>query len=402
MKRYIKRILFLITIISSTLVIAQEKKQVMTLKQAMDIALQNYPQLKAARYEVKAQRSLLSTAFDLGTTNFSTSKDEIKAGAVGSQTVISISQSEIDFLGIFAKRKARKANLKVAQVEVNLTKAEVLRAVETAYSNLLFQQEQLLIYKQVDSIYAGFVAAAKLRYETQESSKLEWLAAEAKRNEITLAVTRLHGLVKAAKVQLNQFLLQDNDFEITPYTAVITANDISLEKNEQIALAMAQVEQSKGVLAEARAGLLPKFNVGYKRQKADGIAGYYGYEVGISIPLFTGQWSKSRAKKAQVKRRQQELILQKLQVKTTLEQKYSAYKSLKDVITYYREKAVPLALERIQASKLAYRLGEIDYVNYIQSIETQLETKLNFAQSSNQYRNVIADLHFISGTKREY
>jgi len=70
---------------------------------------------------------------------------------------------------------------------------------------------------------------------------------------------------------------------------------------------------------------------------------------------------------------------------------------LQQVIDYYKTEALPLADEQIQASNLAYRLGSIDYVQFIQNTEAAIRTKQDFLMQQAEFFELSAQLKFITG-----
>jgi cobalt-zinc-cadmium resistance protein CzcA len=70
---------------------------------------------------------------------------------------------------------------------------------------------------------------------------------------------------------------------------------------------------------------------------------------------------------------------------------------LKQVIDYYRNEALPLAEEQIQATNLAYKLGSIDYVQFIQNLESAITTKQDFLKQQAEYLELSAQLKYITG-----
>ncbi|MCK5209565.1 MAG: hypothetical protein KAQ79_16130, partial [Cyclobacteriaceae bacterium] len=74
----------------------------------------------------------------------------------------------------------------------------------------------------------------------------------------------------------------------------------------------------------------------------------------------------------------------------------SRYLILEDVIDYYQTEALPLADEQIQASNLAYRLGSIDYVQFIQNIEAAISVKQQFLNQQAEYFELSARLKYLT------
>ena len=70
---------------------------------------------------------------------------------------------------------------------------------------------------------------------------------------------------------------------------------------------------------------------------------------------------------------------------------------LSQVIDYYQTEALPLADEQIEASKLAYRLGNIDYIQFIQNVEAAIDTKQGFLMQQAEYFELSAQLKYLTG-----
>jgi len=56
-----------------------------------------------------------------------------------------------------------------------------------------------------------------------------------------------------------------------------------------------------------------------------------------------------------------------------------------------------LANEQIQATNLAYRLGSIDYVQFIQNTEAAIRIKEDFLIQQTEYFELSTHLKFITG-----
>lgn len=391
--RYIKKMVLLILLFIPFISNSQIRK--INLKEAIKIAIEKYPSVKSSKYNLVSNKMLLGSVYDFGTTSISTSKDETKSGIKGSETVFKISQSDIDIFGIFSKRRYVKSQIALAEAQLELTKIQIEYLVEKAYNNLLMQDKLLKIFKDLDKRYSGFVKAAQLRFSTKETSKLELLAAKAKRNEIKLQLKSLEGLIISAKADLNKYLQIKEPYILED--EVLNLGEINLSSNKSLKLSTAIVNKSRELLRVYKASLLPKLNFSYSKQNVAGIGGFYGYELGVSIPLFRGIRSKNRSLAYSLKSKEEDYNITKLEIESQLVKKRAKLYSLQKVVSYYKSTAVPLAKERMSASDLAYKIGEIDYVNYIQTIESGIRTLLDYITNDIMYRNIVAETHLLAG-----
>jgi cobalt-zinc-cadmium resistance protein CzcA len=379
------------------------QSQTLTLEQAVARAKENYPAIKAAQLEVERQKALKVTAVDLGTTSVYTGKEEVGNGEKGINNKIGFNQNEIDLLGIPAKSKLAKARTESAGLGLELTEASVIRDVRTAWYRAVFAKEQWLLYRRLDTVYTGFKKAAELRFKTQQTSKIEYLSANTKYQELKIGIKTAEGDYRAALEMLNRYLLFDSPFDVDteiPQNDMFSVAALSdtLHNNPELIYYNSLIGVSKAEWKAERSAFLPKFDAGYVNQSVDGVNGYHGWQAGVSVPLlFFSQSGKTKASKINFEIANKQYEQKAAEVNARYRQLLSRYLILKDVTEYYRENALPLADEQMEASKLAYRLGSIDYVQFIQNIESAIRIKQEYLIRKNEYLNLSAQLKYLVG-----
>jgi len=375
-------------------------QQIVTLNEALEIANKNYPAIRVAELNVQKTEALKATAYDFGNTRISTGKDEILNGNAGSITKISLEQSDIDLFGIPAKRNLIKAEIQLAEADLNSTKKNLDKEVSKAYFNLIFAEQYVQLYYQIDSIYENFKRAASLRYTTQQTSKLEFISANAKYKQLQILIQKAIKDKNIAKNKLNQYLLLETDFNIDIDQTIDLdfTTSFSIDQNPILEIYDKEINRSKQEWKVEKSAFFPKFDLSYNKQTIDGINGYYGFESGLSIPLvFFSQKSKTKAAKINIQSCEQKYLEIKQEMLFSLNQKRNEYSSLKELIDYYIKEAIPLANEQITASRLAYKLGSIDYIQFIQNIETAINTKQEYLLNKNQLVNTAVEIKYLSG-----
>jgi cobalt-zinc-cadmium resistance protein CzcA len=112
---------------------------------------------------------------------------------------------------------------------------------------------------------------------------------------------------------------------------------------------------------------------------------------------FFSQSGKTKASKIDFQIANRQYEQKELEIKAEYNQQISRYLMLQQVIDYYQKEALPLADEQIQASNLAYRLGSIDYVQFIQNTEAAIRTKQDFLMQQAEYNELSAQLKYLTG-----
>lgn len=121
----------------------------------------------------------------------------------------------------------------------------------------------------------------------------------------------------------------------------------------------------------------------------------YGFQVGFSFPLlFTGNLSKNKVAKLdwlqwEEQRKNQEAKMNSFFVvkRSELEQKHEA-------IRYYNESGQRLSDEIIHTAEKSYRNGEIDFFQYIQSLESAANIQLDYLDNLLQYNQAYLKLYY--------
>ncbi len=377
---------------------AQER--VLNLNEAIEIATKNYPSIEAAKLKVQKQEALKATAYDLGKTSAFTSSEEVGNGMTGVKTNIGIGQSDIDVFSIPAKVNLNKSNIKLAEAGLNLSTKELERDVSSAYYYLAFSKQNLQLYQELDSIYINFLKAAELRYKTQQTSKLEYLAALSKYKQLQIAIQQSESENAVAFEKLNQYLLLDTLFDITINKGYQPAllDSINIENNPLLQFFAQDVDVAKAQWKAEKTGFMPKLDLAYKNQTVDGVSGYYGFEAGISVPLiFFSQKGKTKAAQVDYHIAEQDYKQAELETKSVLKQKLSRYITLQKLNSYYKNEALPLADEQISASNLSYKLGSIDYIQFIQNIEAAITTKQEFFINQSELQILETEINYLTG-----
>ena len=371
------------------------------LQQVLDTAKANYPAIKAAQFNVEKQKALKSTAWDFGSTNIFTGREEQGNGQVGIQNVIGIGQSDIDIFSIAAKGNLAKARTEQAVQQQILTELKLKKDVKTAWYKAVYAKKNMQLYLLLDSLYTDFLQATELRYKTGASSKIEFLTASSKFNELKINMQQAESKYYSALQNLNQYLLSKTAFDIdiknTKQNIFINTAD-SLDNSPLLSYYAMQTQLAKAQWKSEKANLLPKLNFEYKNQSIDGVSGFNAWQVGVSVPLvFFSQNGKNKAGRMDYQIANAEFEQNKLQINSNYLQLINRYNVLKKTMEYYNDIAIPLADEQINASNIAFKVGGIDYIQFIQSLESAIEIKQVYLKQEAEYYILQAELNYLIG-----
>jgi len=374
-----------------------------TLVQAIERARENYPALKAARLDVEKQQALKATAYDFGSTTIYTGKEEVGNEQTGIHNKIGFEQNDINLFGIPSKVKLANVRKQQSELKLGMTEQLLEKEVSFAWFDVLYAKEQWKLYNRLDSLYANFEHAAELKYKISQTSKIEFLSASTKYKELVVNIKMAYSNYMLSLQALNRYLLFPEPFNITSneYSEksliTVTKSD-SLNFSPLINYYSQQTEVAHARWQVEKSGFLPKVDLGYKLQSIDGISGFYGWQVGVSVPLlFFSQSGKTKASRLNYEIAGQQLVLKQIEIKNEYQQMINRYLILADLVSYYKTEALPLADEQIEASNLAYKLGSIGYVQFIQNVDAAIRVKEEFLIQQRELLKLAANIKYLTG-----
>ena len=288
------------------------------------------------------------------------------------------------------------------KIEAELTKATLKKDVGLAWHRTYFAQKKRDLYREMDTLYQNFVKTAKLKFETGETSKVAYLSALSNYRNYTIDKQQAESEFLENLHYLNQFLgLKDIDNVRLKMLENQLENDKSEAKDIKSGLLLkaykTETELAKAKWQMAKKEWLPKFNFGYKQQRIDGVSGFTAWEAGISLPLnIFSVRSKIKSAEMAYQTAEAEMAQQTAFTEAVYKQMLVKKATMKRILAYYENEALPLADEQIKMVYTAYALGDIDYMQFIQNIQSALKTKMDYLHKDVDYQQIIINLNYLT------
>ncbi|PRY13838.1 cobalt-zinc-cadmium resistance protein CzcA [Pontibacter ummariensis] len=380
----------------------------LSVEEAVQRAVTNYPSITAAQLDIESQQALKKTAWNLGSTQVFTGKEEYGQGnedAVDNR--IGIQQQNIEVFGVAPKLRLQQEQVGLAQSVLKLTALEVAREVRIDWSDAYAARRRYVLYEQLDSVLAEFTRAAEVRYETEAISYLEYLAATNQSRKVAVEKEQAFRDYRVALRQLNQWLGSDTFYTVaTPepeqLTAALPALTDSLTQHPLLEYSRQQVEVAQARERVAKAAYLPSLSGQYASQEIGGQPGFYSYQVGVNFPLLPFQ-ERGRAQSARIEREIAGQNLRRAQLE--LQAEYGAlvetYHKWLNSWQYYQQEALPLAVQQRNGAIIAYREGAVDYIGFLQIIRDAIQVELDAQEALDNYLDTKARLiYFLQKTNQ--
>lgn len=384
--------------------------RIITLDEAIDLALENNLNIKAASLNKEAAQKLEQSSFELPKTNVSFQYGNNEGFEYNDG--IQISQS-IPFPTLFgAKKQLFEAQTQGKEWDKQNSVNELKSQVRSYYYQLRFLENNAEKLRYLDGLYEDFVKIASLRYKTGDTRKIDINTAETQRGEITLLYQQNEIYIQNAYKNLKTLLQIKEDFNIQKETfspmflsSVINSDAVANHPKINALLQQAKIaEQSKKV---EKAQALPDISLGYNNVSLIGmhtknnIDSYYGrsqrfsfFDVGITIPITFGA-TKSRIRSLEAQKQAAELSaeMQQQQLITDFENSMQQYEQNVRQYNYYYKQALPNSEEMITISQLGYKTGEISYVEYLYALNMATNVQLKYLEAIQKINQSVIDIN---------
>jgi len=376
----------------------QDVSHILTMDQAVQLAVENNNLLKNARLETKSAQEQLKSAYDLPGPKFDWVRGNINSSITDNYFMVS---QELHFPTVYAaQHRVQKEIVASSEVQASIVRNRLVRDVRSTYLNWITLSEKRRILMVQDSIYKEFQTASETRYRTGDISELSQLMAQTK----SMAMSRLVvdadadiNYIYAELIRLmgieGEFSSTEGNLERLPLTLV--PDTVVLQSNPLVVQFQQQENVFKAIQRKEKMMLFPDLEAGYFSQQIDGVKGYQGWLASIRIPLWF--WSnRGRIKSAGIGSEiaRNNLDLEQQYILTQIKQYWTMIEKYDQALRYYEENANRQADLILESANISHREGEIDYTEYVGNVTLAFDIKLQYLQALNDYNQTVIELNY--------
>jgi len=114
--------------------------------------------------------------------------------------------------------------------------------------------------------------------------------------------------------------------------------------------------------------------------------------------VFFGPYkARIRAERIGVGLAQRRLALAESALQTQYGESYRQMRKYFATVSYYQAQGLAQTDEQIRIAQVAFRYGEIGYIEFVQNITLAVQSKLQYLAALNQYNQSVITLNFLTG-----
>ncbi len=393
-------------------------QQVLTLEEAVKIALENNFDIRIASNNQKMDEAN-ATAGNAGmlpklTANIADNnsiqnssqtrqdgtKTELNNAKNNSLTYgVSLDWTVFDGFKMFAKKSQLEELKKLGDAKTKLTIITKISDVNTTYFDLVQQQQQLAALDSSIVISNQRLTVAQNRFSIGKASKLEVLNAQVDLNTDQTALLKQKELLGNTKILLNQLLARDvkTDFKVAEVIVVDkglllpTLTDLATKQNPELEAQIINKKVAELQLKQVKANRYPtvKVNTGYNFSESQSSLGFtsssysrgLNYGFSASLNLFDGFAQKRTEKIAQLELENSKIAIeqQTATLNGQLESSYQTYLTNLELVQL-EEKNEGIAKQNLDITLEKFRIGTITPIEF-------RTAQLNYITAKVRYTN---------------
>ncbi|MCJ7465671.1 MAG: CusA/CzcA family heavy metal efflux RND transporter [Maribacter sp.] len=382
----------------STISYGQEKP--LALGEIISLAIQNNSALKAGELNMKQSDVLINSAFSFDKTQVYYHYDQNNLALNNEPLNVFGIQQDLLFPTVYwSGKKVNKANYFVTAAAYALQKKALVKEVTSRYYQYQYAGLKASIYGQLDSLYQNFAAMAARRFELGETNYLEKITAKSKQRQMAISLQQAQQDQAIAQSELFKIIQSDEDFQIAiEPIAKISVETIDIDQSIEMEYYNNKGQYSKAQREFEQQQLLPDLSLIYfQGTNANLGQNLYGYQLGLRIPfLFSGQSARIKASKIEEAKILETSRDYKISLQTHFEILQGQLSKYERALTYYEEEGTALADEILKTATGSFKNGEIDFFQYLLSLENAYRIQLDYYENLNQYNQTVIDINYLT------
>ena len=412
------KILFRSLIVILFCVVKTNAQEVLTVEDAVKIALENNYEIKIASNNLLIDKTNVSTGNagmlpkatatitdnngiqNLSQTRSDGTVNKLDNAKNNSLTYgVGLDWTVFDGFKMFAKMDQLKQLQKLGEAQLKLTVITKISDVNATYFDLVQQQQQLAALDSTIVISNQRLTLAQNRFTIGKASKLEVLNAQVDLNTDKVTLLRQKELLANTKIQLNQLLARDAKIDFKVADLIVVDNKLILaelnalaeKQNPQLESQIINKNVAELQLKQIKAGRYPtiKVNTGYNFSESQSSLGFttqsssrgLNYGFSASLNLFDGFAQNRNEKISQIQIDNSKIAIdqQNLALNSQLATSYQTYLTNLELIAL-EEKNEAIAKQNLNITLDKFRIGTITTLEF-------RTAQLNYVNAKVRYSN---------------
>jgi len=380
-------------------------------------ALNNNPQLRAAREAVRAAQTRIrqATSLEAPQAGFEFYQTPVKSFPNpvndGMETDYYLQQM-FPFPGTLAGMgKAARSYAEMTAQDYKSQERKIIRDLKAAYYELYLLERELGINNETQDLLRELIKIAIINYEVGRGNQAGILRLQTELSSLVIGALDLGKKEKVAEAEVNTILGRQvylpvgpvPDIEITfPELSVSSLDSFAIKSRPELKGMEYNIKMNEAELYVSRKEQWPEFMVRlmYKDMKMTG-NDYWSTMVGFSIPR--AFWSRKKydsrieENRINIRRAEEDYSSMRNMVVFQVHEAFENLETGRQTILYYRDNVLPQAEQTMQSMLASYRAATVDFLMVLDAARMLLDSRLEYQMGIMNYLISQSDLELALG-----
>lgn len=405
MKKYLVVLTFCITPLVAS-------AETLTLDEAVREAIQNNPEVRAARSEAEAARARVRLEKSLDDPMITVMAEEVPIDSADPTRADMISygiRQTIPFPGKrFVRGKAARLKARAEGESARDFELSVLEDLKGTYYEVYRIDRSLEVNRGLVGLFGQLLGSTKTAYAAGKTTAEPALKARVELSMIENEQVRLELERTTHAAHLNALMGREVHRPIElPASLSWPRLEASFEEIEELAFenrpmlveAQGLAQSARSDLTRARQGLLPDFTLEFEYNQRPNVEDAWSGQAMINLPIWF--WGKNRAqiREAKAMHRAASERARSMKIHTTHEVAgaTSAVQAAEQIVGTYRKRILPEAKANLEAARLAFGAGKADLMTLVDAARTYRMVQKDYYSSEAEYGTAFARLEHLVG-----
>ncbi len=383
------------------------RAETLSLKDLVNEALKNNPEIKAAKGRWDAAKSIVPQARSLEDPLLSVMFDKIPDSSINPgasmEREYSITQEfpypgKLKLMGTMAEKEAG-----MLLEEYRRAEREIIREVKMAYYDWFMIHKSIEVNLETKEILHHLSKIAEAKYATGLVSQWDVLKAQIELSQLANEIIILNQEKESVRARINRLLnipvesplgepAAINDQRNVPTLELM--GDLASQERPELKGMERFIEKEETGLNLAKKGYYPDFMVRLAQREEDRSAAGWIAEFGVRIPLWfrTKQDYAVKESVSRLESAKNEYQGMRNMVSFEIKDALVKIRSAKSLVDLHKSTHIPQADQALSGARIAYETGRVDFFALMESWKTVKTYKLDYYKALASFEQGWAEL----------
>jgi len=394
--------------------IAYQQPRQMSVKDAVNYALEHNPRINSARAVIDIEAARKRQLWSPSKPSFNVEYEGMPNGTYFDlyESKKLIINQNIEFPLLYFKRIQQQSFLvERARQELELERINLTAEVKTAYINAAYAREKYQFAVRNLNISDELLLKIKNRFGAGEEGKKDYLWAKLQRDRADNGVSATQEeynntmenlkLLLAGKDLSPQYTLELSDSLVyIPIDSSLFSNlEAILAHHPAIKIHQNTINAANKAVTISNQLILPDISINLYKQNLNNKSGFWGLEAGLTLPVWF--WSDQRGKKAEaqagLRSAEWQQTLEISKIRADYQSAKVSFQGAEQRVKRLYTEILSNAQELFSLTEVQYREGEVGYIDVMLAQQSLIETKFEYITALADYNKALIRLEQVLG-----